>query len=56
MAMRVAVIGVGSMGKHHARVYYELPDTDLVAVSDMNSGAAAFGRGAVWGQSLYKLP
>ncbi len=32
--MRVAVIGVGSMGKNHARVYSELPDVELVAVAD----------------------
>jgi len=34
--MRVAVIGVGSMGKNHARVYSELPGVELVAVSDVN--------------------
>jgi len=34
--LRVAVIGVGAMGKHHARVYHELPNTMLVAVSDVN--------------------
>ena len=28
------VIGVGSMGQHHARVYSELPKVDLVGVSD----------------------
>jgi UDP-N-acetylglucosamine 3-dehydrogenase len=32
--MRVAVIGVGSMGKNHARVYSELPEANLVAVAD----------------------
>lgn len=32
--MRVAVIGVGSMGRNHARVYHEMSDSDLVAVSD----------------------
>jgi len=32
--MRVAVIGVGSMGKNHARVYSELPEVELVAVVD----------------------
>jgi len=31
---RVAVIGVGSMGKNHARIYSELPDAELVAVAD----------------------
>jgi predicted dehydrogenase len=32
--LRVAVIGVGSLGRHHARIYAELPDTKLVAVAD----------------------
>lgn len=35
--MRVAVIGVGTMGRHHARVYSELPEADLVAISDSDS-------------------
>ncbi|HMN15401.1 MAG TPA: Gfo/Idh/MocA family oxidoreductase [Bellilinea sp.] len=34
--LKVAVIGVGSMGKNHARVYTEIPEADLVAVSDNN--------------------
>ena len=32
--LRTAVIGVGSMGKNHARVYAELPETELVGVAD----------------------
>jgi len=32
--VNVAVIGVGNMGKHHARVYSELPEANLVAVCD----------------------
>lgn len=32
--LRAAVIGVGSMGQHHARVYTELPTTMLVGVAD----------------------
>jgi len=36
MTVKVAVIGVGSMGKHHARVYSELKNVELVAVSDIN--------------------
>ncbi|MCL4562607.1 MAG: Gfo/Idh/MocA family oxidoreductase [Chloroflexi bacterium] len=38
--IKVAVIGVGSMGKNHARVYSEIPDADLVAVSDSNAQLA----------------
>jgi UDP-N-acetylglucosamine 3-dehydrogenase len=32
--MNVAVIGVGNMGQHHARVYAELPEVELIAVCD----------------------
>ncbi len=32
----VGVIGVGSMGQHHARVYDELPEANLVGVSDVD--------------------
>ena len=38
--IRVAVIGTGSMGKNHARVYNELSEADLVAVSDVNEKVA----------------
>ena len=31
---RVAVVGVGSLGQHHARVYSEIDDAELVAVVD----------------------
>ena len=34
--MRVAVIGVGSMGFNHLRVYSELEDIQLVGASDVN--------------------
>ncbi|MGD6807255.1 MAG: Gfo/Idh/MocA family protein [Candidatus Bathyarchaeia archaeon] len=36
----VAVIGTGQWGKNHARVYKELPSTDLVAVCDVNADRA----------------
>lgn len=32
----VAVVGVGHMGRHHARLYSELPQSRLVAVVDTN--------------------
>jgi predicted dehydrogenase len=38
--MKVAVIGVGSMGMNHARVYAELPEVELVGVADVNDVAA----------------
>ena len=34
--MKVAVIGLGNMGKHHARNYFRLPNVELVAVCDLN--------------------
>ncbi|MFW6321264.1 MAG: Gfo/Idh/MocA family oxidoreductase, partial [Halohasta sp.] len=37
----VGVIGVGSMGQHHARVYHELPTVDLVGISDIDADQAA---------------
>jgi predicted dehydrogenase len=38
--LRCGVIGVGRMGRHHARVYAQLPDTELVGVVDQNSERA----------------
>jgi predicted dehydrogenase len=38
--MRVAVIGAGSMGRNHARVYSELPGVELVAVCDLDTRVA----------------
>ncbi len=38
--IKAAVIGVGSMGKNHARVYSELPDVELVAVADVHLDSA----------------
>ena len=34
--MRVAVIGVGHLGQHHARIYAAMDDVELVAVVDTN--------------------
>jgi predicted dehydrogenase len=32
--LRIAVVGVGHLGQHHARIYGELPGVELVAVAD----------------------
>ncbi len=32
--IRVGVVGVGALGQHHARVYSNLPEAELVAVAD----------------------
>ena len=37
--LKAAVIGVGAMGKHHARVYDQMPATQLVGVADANEEA-----------------
>ena len=39
--MRTAVIGVGHLGKHHARLYAELPGVELVGVVDVQPARAA---------------
>lgn len=38
--MRVAVIGVGHLGRHHARIVSSLPDVKLAAVVDINRDRA----------------
>lgn len=39
-AIKVAVVGVGHMGRHHARIYSEMPGVELTAVVDTNELAA----------------
>ena len=34
--IKVGVIGIGNMGKHHARNYSDLPECKLVAVCDLD--------------------
>lgn len=36
---KVGVIGVGAMGKHHTRVYTELPNVELAGIADINKDA-----------------
>jgi predicted dehydrogenase len=38
--LRVGVIGTGILGSRHARVWHELPDTELVAVCDLDAARA----------------
>ena len=40
MSVKVAVIGVGMMGRNHARVYAELPGVKLVGVADADAMVA----------------
>lgn len=37
MPRRIGVIGVGYLGRHHARIYSELDGAELVAVSDLDA-------------------
>lgn len=34
--IRVGVVGVGKLGQHHARIYAQMPDVELVGVADIN--------------------
>jgi len=40
MSLRIAVIGVGYLGKHHARILSSMPGVELVAVVDKHLGRA----------------
>ena len=37
----VAVVGTGHMGRHHVRIYHELPEAELVGVEDQDPTRAA---------------
>lgn len=38
--LRVGVIGVGSLGRHHVRIYSQMPGVELVGVADTNLARA----------------
>lgn len=38
-SLKIGVIGVGSMGKHHARIFHALPGVNLFAISDINEAS-----------------
>ena len=44
--LRMAVIGVGHLGQHHARILAGMPDVELVGVVDANPEQARTHRGA----------
>ena len=39
--VKVGVIGVGALGQHHARIYAELPEAQLMGVYDVDASRAA---------------
>jgi predicted dehydrogenase len=53
MTMRVGVIGVGYLGRHHARILSSLPGVQLVAVVDTNRARADEIAAASRTQPLY---
>jgi predicted dehydrogenase len=56
--IRTAVIGVGAMGRHHARVYREMDGTELVGVYDVDeyqASAVATANGAYAFNSIEEL-
>ena len=59
MTVRVAVIGVGALGKHHARILAALPGAELAGVVDTNEARAreiAATAGVPWATSAGELP
>jgi len=40
MALKTVVVGAGHLGQHHARIYSELPETELVGVVDIDEERA----------------
>src|SRR5947209_20600270 len=40
MSLRIAVVGVGHLGRHHARILSALDGVELVAVVDINRARA----------------
>ena len=40
MPIKVGVIGTGYLGQHHARIYSEIPDAELVAIADIDEEKA----------------
>jgi predicted dehydrogenase len=53
MDLRVAVVGVGHLGRHHARILAALPDVTLVAVVDTNETRAKDVAAATGCQAAY---
>lgn len=51
----VGVVGVGSMGRHHTRVYRELPGAELIGIHDADDKRAA-GVAAEQGTNAMTLP
>ena len=44
IVMRMAVVGTGALGRHHARILSELPDVELVAVAEQDQARCRIQR------------
>ena len=53
--LRAGVIGIGSMGRHHARIMREIDGVDLVAVADPGGDSFSVARDLPVGQSVEDL-
>lgn len=53
MSLRIAVVGVGHLGRHHARILAALPGVELVAVVDTNRARADEIAASVGTRALY---
>ncbi len=42
--LKVGVVGVGHLGKEHARIYHELPEAELIGISDLDPAKAEKAR------------
>ncbi|MGB8168956.1 MAG: Gfo/Idh/MocA family oxidoreductase [Chthoniobacteraceae bacterium] len=54
--IRVGVIGTGSMGRNHARIFGELPDVEFAAVFDERAEVAAEVAGKYGARAITTLP
>jgi len=54
MSLRIGVVGVGHLGRHHARILPSLPDVQLVAIVDTNRGRAEEIARTVNSQALFE--
>jgi hypothetical protein len=52
--LKVGVVGVGHLGKEHARIYRDLPDAELVGISDLDP--AKTEKAKELGTAYYKDP
>jgi len=50
--VKIGVIGVGSLGQNHARIYASLPEAELVGVCDVDAERAA-NIGALYGTTAF---